>query len=174
VTPDRLEHLRACAYHAIGDLVFLPGAEREDLRQEAMVGLVEALRDYRPGTGLKLEGFVALCARRKALTAIRLQNLPKRLILTHAGRVDVDDEGVAVPLVDLVASPADTVGQALARIELAEIGTLVAHSMSTIEQRAVVGAALGLTYAEIGGGRHDAKSVDNAYRRGREKLRSAA
>src|SRR5438105_4248821 len=31
---------------------FLPGAERDDLRQEAMIGLLQAIRAYRPGEGV--------------------------------------------------------------------------------------------------------------------------
>jgi RNA polymerase sporulation-specific sigma factor len=166
VTRDRLEHLRACAIHATRDLVYLPGSEREDLIQEAMVGLAEALRDYKPGAGMKLESFVALCARRKALSAIKAANRGKQLLLTRADRT-THVEAEIVPALDVTSDPAaDTAAQAIGHVVFVER----AKTCTAAELHALFGVAAGYTYAELG----DTKQIDNALQRARVKLKAAA
>jgi RNA polymerase sporulation-specific sigma factor len=50
---------------------FLPGADRDDLRQEAVVGLLKATRTYRPDAGIPFASFFPLCVWRWLATCLR-------------------------------------------------------------------------------------------------------
>jgi len=79
-------------------------ADREDLAQEARVGLFKAVRDYQPSLGA-FNPFAFLCIRRQIITAVKTSTRGKHSALTHAVRVVSNDEGDQV--------------QAVARIEAA-------------------------------------------------------
>lgn len=47
------------------------GLTCDDLHQEALVGLSEAVRDYRPDRGASFETFAKLCVNRELMTAVK-------------------------------------------------------------------------------------------------------
>lgn len=50
---------------------FLIGGDRDDVEQEALIGLYKAIRDFRPGHDANFRGFAELCIRRQIITAIK-------------------------------------------------------------------------------------------------------
>src|SRR5690348_7231670 len=50
---------------------FVLGGSRDDLEQEALIGLIEAVRDYRSRHGVSFRAFATLCMTRQVLAAIR-------------------------------------------------------------------------------------------------------
>ena len=58
--------VRACARP-----FFLAGGDDEDLLQEGMIGLLDAIRAYEPDSGVPFEAFAALCIRRSMISAVR-------------------------------------------------------------------------------------------------------
>lgn len=156
------------AIWAVRDIRYLPGADPDDLRQEAMLGLLEALRDHDPAQG-SIEAFVILVVRRRVYDAVKAANRPARLLITDSIRVARDfDHSQLVDAVDTVPDPqADVLDLVIAREQLAAIRTV---RLTRRERRAVIGQALGFSYGELG----EEKSVDNALSRARVKLRSAA
>lgn len=84
-----LERFRPLAY-AIARDYFLPGGDVDDVRQEAMIGVWKALRDYRPDGGKALPNFVALCVRRQLITAVKTATRVKHEALTFSDRIGED------------------------------------------------------------------------------------
>ena len=51
--------------------LFLAGGDSEDLIQEGMLGLLSAIRNYRPGQGAAFRTFAEVCVRRRLVSAVR-------------------------------------------------------------------------------------------------------
>lgn len=154
---------------------FLPGADHDDVEQEALIGLLDGLRDYRPELG-RLQTFLHTCIRRQLITALKTARRLKHSPLTDSTRdvLTTDDDGqrALLPIVDTLEDPrADPVDILIGRDELAEFMARM-ETLSPLERRAVIGLANGLTYAEIDGGPAGVKPkwVDNALTRARRKL----
>ena len=64
--------------------LYLPGGEREDLAQEARVGLFEAARDWDPAHHVPFRCFAWLCAASQVRMAVTAANTHKHLLLTTA------------------------------------------------------------------------------------------
>src|SRR5207237_4187787 len=50
---------------------FLAGADRDDILQEAMIGLYKAIRDFQPDRQASFRAFADVCITRQLITAIR-------------------------------------------------------------------------------------------------------
>ena len=75
---------------------FLVGADRDDVEQEALIGLYKAARDFRPEHQSSFRAFAELCITRQVITAIKTANRQKHQALNQyvsisAGRPE--DEG---------------------------------------------------------------------------------
>lgn len=166
-------------------------AERDDLHQEARIGLFKAVRDYRPEHGATFKSFVFLCTQRQLFTAVKSATRGKHELLTWATRAAVNEEGEEVAAIDTVPDPAAGAAEILdLRGRLATIVAIVAtikHGMSPLERESVLGVCFrDESYAEveerIGGfdaerssraAYNPVKVVDNALSRARLKLRRA-
>jgi RNA polymerase sporulation-specific sigma factor len=155
---------------------FLPDADRDDLLQEARLGLLDAARCYQPDRGTSFETFARCCIRRHLTDLIKAANRAKRLALTESLRVVRNEEGELAPVVELLpASPATDPEH---RLETREEFDRLKRGLALLteaERRSVLGVALGLSEVEIResfGGRR--LSVDNALWRARRYLRAAA
>lgn len=147
----------------------LPGADRDDLEQEALIGLWLAARDYRPELGLPFRRFARMCVRRRMVDALKRHNAAKHHTLTEAQRWARLEDGtsgaetwIPDPGADVFAQVAQT--EALISI-LRACGTL-----TQVERCAFFGVIQGRSYAELG----PVKQVDNALQRAKRKLRAAA
>ena len=50
---------------------FLAGGDSEDLTQEGMLGLLSAIREYRPSQGVPFRAYAELCIQRRIFSAIK-------------------------------------------------------------------------------------------------------
>lgn len=142
--------------------LFIPGADRDDLAQEAAIARLEAERCYDGSS--PLESFVALVVRRRLFSAVRDARRGKHLVLTEAVR-DLEER------LDWDADPAGIVER---REELAELARRVrglAPRQRACLLHVVNGASLtecaeaeGLTW----------KQAENAVSWARKTLRDAA
>jgi len=159
----RLEAYRPFAL-AISRSFFFPGADRDDVEQEALIGLWKAVRDFN-GEG-DFKAFAGMCIRRQLVTGLKTALRGKHESLTRSLRDVVLEEESVVLVENLPDLRADTVEILEHREELAELLRIVAEELSPFERRALIGRATGLTYKQIG----EKKSVDNALVRARGKL----
>lgn len=156
------------AYSVAQDFRF-PGADRDDVRQEALIAvwgaLSSALSSY-DGSGT-LRGHLALSVRRrlssKLRESLRLKHGPLNEALTEP-----ESGWTTGTAAEEVPQDART-GVAGADHPSGSVSALLAP-LTLVERRACVGVACGMEYAELG----DPKSIDNALTRARRKLRAAA
>lgn len=136
----------------------LPGAGRDDVKQEALIALWYGLRSHDPARA-PLRTWLASCIRKRLGSAVRDACRLKHGPLNDAVTLAEGEKGPGGTLVPLQARPGWTPAPS------ASVAEILAR-LTPLEQRAVVGVACGMEYAEIG----PAKTVDNALHRARRKL----
>lgn len=105
-------------FGALASKFFLPGADRDDVEQEILIGFTKAVRDFDPQNGLAFASFARGCVKRHLITSIRNANRNKHQALTQAHRLDAPVDGVdegAATFGDQLAGEADDPAVALAR-----------------------------------------------------------
>ena len=146
---------------------FLPGAESQDLVQEALIGLYEAVRDFDPDRSPSFRAFAELCATRQVVSAVRRAGRHKHAALNDylpvaAGGRRREALGAAA------ADPADLFE---ARERLTAVLGVLSGSLSPLEQEVLRLHLQGESYTVIAARVHrEPKAVDNALQRVRRKL----
>jgi RNA polymerase sporulation-specific sigma factor len=164
--------LRPLAY-SIAREFYLPGGDADDVRQEALVGLLSGIRTWRPDGGMALKSFVALAVRRQLITALKGANRQKHRPLDESRRAVANADGEIIPILDVLEAPGtDAFEQLAARDELRRLGRDLRVSLSAMEARCLILWANGASYRQIEE-MTDAdswKAVDRAIQRARWKL----
>lgn len=140
---------------------FLAGGDSEDLIQEAMFGLIKAIREFDPNRDIQFRTFADVCIRNRIRSAIVSASRGKHTPLNDS-----------VPY-DSVVAESDCSPEELfiSREEEAERMTQINERLSCLEQQVLTLFLQGLSYQEISGhvGR-SVKSIDNAVQRIRRKV----
>lgn len=152
---------------------FGAGLARDDFRQEALVGLHKAARDYRPERGKTFRGFASLCIERQVITALRTARRNKHMPLNDATPFSAPvGESEDLELGDILPDSRPTPPEAMEIAEnLADVMAIVREDLSPLERDVLIHVAEGRRYDEITAltGRH-LKAVDNALQRARRKI----
>lgn len=150
---------RACARP-----YFLAGGDSEDLLQEAMFGLLKAIREYDEARDVTFRTFAEVCIRNRIRSAVTAASRDKHAPLNYS--VPMEDQ----PLLeqDHISDPEELF---ISKEEEAERLESLNRKLSSLEQRILSLYLHGFSYREIGEqvGRTD-KSVDNAVQRIRRKV----
>lgn len=139
--------------------MFLAGGDHEDLVQEGMIGLLDAIRSYNPESETPFAAFAALCVRRRMISAVRSASAKKHAPLNES-----------VPLQTPSAVCTDPETELISREGFQRFTGALQSRLSPAE-RAVLALYLdGYSYGEISRrvGK-PVKSVDNAVQRIRRK-----
>lgn len=163
---ELLDEYRRYVYSLANGYVW-PGANRDDVRQEAMLGALYAIRTWRADGGASLKSLIALGVRRQLWVAVKAAYALKHQPLNQSARRAEDDEGDLAAIVEMLPDPRADVDRQLAVDWLLDEIKLRVSRMTGLEQRALLGVALGLTYSQIDA---NEKRVDNALQRARRKL----
>jgi len=145
---------------------YIPGADKDDVEQEALIGLWIAARDYEPDKGT-FRSFAALVVRRRLVACVKTATRKKHLVLNAAIRTKIDTEGDTQAIADLLPSLHQVVDVAESREQLAVVITAIGSDLTEFERECVIGIATGVDYLALG----PYKKVDNALFRARRKLR---
>ncbi len=152
---------------------YIKGADKEDLIQEGMIGLIEAIREYSPDRNLTFRTFAEVCITRQILTAVRAGNRLKHLPLNMSISFDQcreDSDPIAETLPDQSAvNPEEQVILKEDRRRLHES----VNSLLTWQEQTVFTAYMdGYSYERIA---HSMclsiKAVDNSLQRVKRKIR---
>jgi len=150
---------RACARP-----YFLAGGDSEDLLQEAMFGLLKAIREYDGSRDASFKTFAEVCVRNRIRSAVTAASRDKHAPLNQS--VSMEEQ----PLLekDHVVGPEELF---ISREEEEERFAALSRKLSPLEQQILSLYLHGFSYREIGEqvGRTD-KSVDNAVQRIRRKV----
>jgi RNA polymerase sporulation-specific sigma factor len=160
------------------------GCDREDLAQEARVGLLSAIRAWRPERGA-FPAFADRCVTNQALLALQAACAHKHQVLSLAISLDSPHEGPASPadggrapaLLDTLAAPRDPRADPEARLLLREQLMSVRHALPelTPSERARLAMALnGQSYQRLPPTLNGTpKAASQAAYRARRKLAAA-
>ncbi len=148
--------------------LFLMGGDTEDLIQEGMLGLINAVRDYDAARGAPFQSFAEICIRNRLFSAVRSAAGKQHTPLNDSVPIETPLLDTQVQLSTLqVVDPED---QLISRETLEEKISSLYGRLSGFEAKVLDLYLSGLSYSEIAGqvGRSQ-KSVDNAIQRVRRK-----
>jgi RNA polymerase sporulation-specific sigma factor len=160
------------------------GCDREDLAQEARVGLLAAIRAWRPERG-PFPAFADRCATNQALLALQAACAQKHQVLSRAISLDSPHEHSANPadggrapaLLGTLAAPPATRADPEARLLMLEQLASVLRALPTLtpSERAALAIALnGHSYTRLAPTSHRTpKAASQAAYRARRKLAAA-
>lgn len=154
---------------------FLIGAEREDLLQVGMIGLWQAIVDYRHDRATSFPAFAKVCIHRHIITAIKAATRQKQVPLNTSLSLEVpaDEETGDWNMADVLQSSAELDPERLLlQIEDNRLLNSLLHQMlSEFEWSVLSGYQKGKSYREIAKElRCKTKSVDNALMRIKRKV----
>lgn len=147
---------------------FLAGGDVEDLIQEGMLGLLNAVRAYNSDRGVPFEAFARMCITRRIYSAVKSASAAKHEPLNHSESIAktplFDDNS------DTAHAATDPAWLVIGREEHREIQQRLMSLLSAFEARVLALYLNGCSYeemaAEVG---KPVKSVDNAIQRIRRK-----
>jgi RNA polymerase sporulation-specific sigma factor len=155
---------------------FLVGADKEDIVQEAMIGLYKAVRDFNPEKETSFRAFADVCVTRQIITAIKMATRQKHIPLNtyvSLSKPLATDEEPDRALMDVlqtheVTDPAELL---ISIEELRSMKLAFAEILSDFEIEVLHLYVEGKSYQEIAVllGRQ-LKAVDNALQRIKRKV----
>ncbi len=154
---------------------YMPGGDSDDVIQEALIGLMEAVRRFNPDKNVPFRSFAAVCISRRIISAVRAAARIKHNPLNSYVSLSCPDTGCDVSLLISQAyssqnsfDPAEIV---INRESLDGIGCKIDEALSSLEKKVLICFLEKMSYREIAlkiGS--DEKAVDNALSRTRRKL----
>jgi len=156
---------------------YLVGAEKEDLLQVGMIGLWQAIVDFRADKAISFPAFAKLCIQRHIITAIKTATRQKQIPLNTSLSLEapVDDSSCDWSLSDILATDtaADPEELVLRQEDAKLLHEILKRILSEFEWNVLSGYRLGKSYREIAAElRCKTKSVDNALARIKRKVSS--
>jgi len=154
---------------------FLVGAEREDLLQVGMIGLWQAIVDYRHDKATSFPAFAKVCIHRHIITAIKAATRQKQLPLNQSLSLEVpgDDDSSEWNMADVLQTGDDQDPEEvmIRREDRRRLRALLHQMLSEFEWKVLSGYEMGKSYREIAKELHcKTKSVDNALMRIKRKV----
>lgn len=154
---------------------FLVGAEKEDLLQVGMIGLWQAVVDFRCDRAISFPAFAKVCIQRHIITAIKTATRQKQMPLNQSLSLEspADDGGPDWNLADILSSDdlLDPEGLVLQSEDTRRLHELLQQMLSPFEWSVLAGYQVGKSYKEIADElRCKTKSVDNALARIKRKV----
>ena len=154
---------------------FLVGAEKDDLLQVGMIGLWQAIIDFRSDKAISFPAFAKVCIQRHIITAIKTATRQKQMPLNTSLSLESPSEDSCA---DWNLSDILTCDDALDPEEMVLRGEdtkllhdTLQHLLSAFEWQVLSGYQVGKSYREIATElRCKTKSVDNALARIKRKV----
>jgi len=156
--------------------MFILGADKEDLIQEGMIGLYNAVRDYDAGRDASFYTFADLCVSRHMYKAVEAGNRKKHAPLNSYISIyeDETEESGSGGIPEMIAAMADKSPEdvLIDREQAENLELSIYDSLSDFERKVLNLRLTGLNYNDIARilGR-DEKSTDNALSRIKVKVR---
>lgn len=154
---------------------FLVGAERDDLLQVGMIGLWQAIVDYKAAKATSFPAFAKVCIHRHLITAIKAATRQKQLPLNTSLSLEVpsDDDSADWNMSEVLqaADGCDPEEVLLRREDLESLHEMLQQMLSSFEWSVLHGYQMGKSYREIADELScKTKSVDNALARIKRKV----
>lgn len=154
---------------------YLVGGEVEDIIQEGLIGLYEAIKDYSPDKQASFKTFMDICVTRQIMTAIKTASRQKHIPLNTYVSLnkplfnDETDKSYEDTLV--LSRKEDPESLYLDHEKTNEINKEIKNSLSTFEYKVLKLYLQGVSYLNIAKVlEKEEKAIDNAIQRIRKKL----
>ncbi|MDW7658000.1 MAG: sigma-70 family RNA polymerase sigma factor [Bacillota bacterium] len=158
-------------------MMFMAGADTEDVIQEGMIGLYKAICAYKPEKEVPFPAFAAYCIMTQITDAVRKAGRLKHQLLSQSISLQSlsreTDEGPGLPISAFIpARPEADPEQALLNQEsMSDLMTFIQNDLSQLERQAVLLFIQNLSYQQIAACLDVAeKTIDNALGRARRKF----
>lgn len=152
---------------------FLLGADKEDILQEGMIGLIKAIKAYNSEKETSFNTFAILCIKRQIITAIKASNAQKNMVLNSAlGNSLETEDGKEVNYSKGISSGITYNPEELylGKEQIVEFREYLERSFSQIEKEVFFYMVNGYNYREIAGRLGKSlKTIDNAMQRIKRK-----
>lgn len=154
---------------------FIMGGDKEDLFQEAMIGLYKAIKDFDYSKKSSFRTFAELCIKRQIITAVRQASRQKHNPLNNYLSINTKPIESSDKLaflekyksVNIIDPEKLVVGKEQANI----INSLIENILSDFEHKVLNYYMQGESYSEISNIMHrDTKAIDNALQRVKKKM----
>lgn len=158
--------------------MYILGADTEDIIQEGMIGLFNAVNDYDFGRDASFYTFAELCVNRQIYTAIqasqRKKHAPLNTYISLYGNAEEQEGGKGKTFGETLSAGLDTDPESLfldkERVEYLE--RAIDEELSDFEKQVLDLYLIGMTYSEIAKVlQKSEKSTDNALQRIKAKIR---
>lgn len=151
---------------------FLKGADREDLLQEAMIGLLKAVKVYDSSRNASFHTFASLCIKRQIITAIKFSNSRRNNVLNRAVNGYYEGEESNISYLQKSFNFYNPEEIFLGKETIKELRKYLFTNLSKMEQEIFEYMLLGKGYIEIAEktGR-SVKTVDNTIQRIKKKVK---
>lgn len=145
---------------------FLIGGETEDLIQEGMIGLYQAVSEYKPEKGKLFKSFATLCISHKIIDAVKRADSQKNAPLKNYVSI-VSEEDVSSAMLN----PEE---ELIYDDDRRELNKMMSRILTDVEFKVFTMYMDGASSAEICATTGKTpKSIDNAIQRSKQKLRKA-
>lgn len=153
--------------------MYLIGGEPEDLIQEGMIGLFQAIRDYREEKASSFYHFAELCIGRQLYSALEASNRKKHFPLNSYVSLSAQESGDGGDLSDTLAAATESPEQQVIEQEFWEdFRKRLTGNLSKMENQVLIFYLKGYNYIQIAERMDKSpKSIDNALQRIRQKVR---
>ncbi|MFV0502886.1 MAG: sigma-70 family RNA polymerase sigma factor [Lachnospirales bacterium] len=149
---------------------FLVGADYEDLIQEGMIGLFNAIQNYKVDLGVSFETFADTCINNQILTAIKMANRQKHKVLNESFSLNTTIDGNEI--LNILTSEDENPENLLILKENKKImERIIEDNLTTLEKNVLKLYLTGESYDYISKKvNKNKKSIDNALQRIKKKL----
>lgn len=147
---------------------FIIGAEKEDLIQEGLLGLLKAIKYYNPNK-ISFNNFAILCIRRQIFSAIKSANSKKNMLLNEAlsNSSISDSDDFELDFISSENSPEEIF---FSKDKLENFYKYTLTNFSELEKKVFEYMIRGYSYKEIASQLEvSPKSIDNSIQRIRKK-----
>ena len=156
-------------------VMYIAGADSDDLIQEGMIGLFKAIRDYDESHEASFQTFARLCISRQIVTAIENAKRKKHAPLnSYVSIYSTDEDGEETMMESLTSltesSPEEKI---MDRESVNMLMEKILALLSPLECQVFRLYLVGMDYAEIANVlQRDEKSTDNALQRIKRKIKT--
>ena len=153
---------------------FILGADRDDLFQEAMIGLFKAVKNYNPNVNSNFKYFSELCIKRQIISAIRKsKGYEKNLLNNSVSIYQYMDSEYGDSMIDklLAIDSLNPESVVIKKQDIEDCYQATGKILSRFERTVLLEYGKGKTYEEISLAlNRDIKSIDNALQRIKKKI----
>ncbi len=155
----------------IASSFFIIGGSIDDLFQEAMIGLINAMNSYDGGNGSSFRTYAEICIRRQIISAIR-KTKSYEMIIRNTSFYDFSNEVEEIILADeytdLNSNPENVL---IHEEEKNQYSSITSEILSNFEKMVLAEYGKGKSYEEISAAlNRNVKSIDNALHRAKKKI----